>query len=183
MVQQGGCVLRMHVLRQKGADQICLLIAEKSIDGWTGVANRGLVIDDRDDVRRILDERSKAPLILLERSLRAAPRRSLSRLAQLALNRRQQSRRATLHDVVVCSGYHRLHRRLFTDRSGQNDERNVEPFLMQHRQRSRRVELRHRIVGDDEIPFLLVELPAHFFGGLHARGHRLVSSAPELADQ
>src|SRR5207253_7461406 len=81
MVQQRLGVLRMHVLRQPGADQIRLLIAEKSIDGWTGIANRGLVIDDRNDVRRILDERSKAPLILLERSLRAAPRRSLSGLA------------------------------------------------------------------------------------------------------
>src|SRR5712691_4139119 len=158
-------------------------MTEEPLDRWTLVKDGAVAIDHGDDVGRTLDERSKAAFILAKGLLRAVARGPLPSFTQLSVDGRDETRRAPLHDVVVRSGFHRLHGRTFADRPGENDERNVQSFLMKEVQGLNGAEVRKRIVGDDEIPRLLIEQTAHLLGSLHSCGGGLVAAARQLSNE
>ena len=63
-----------------------------------------------------------------------------------------KSRETCLEDVVVRSRAHRIRGRLFTDRTGDDDERQVAPRQMDELERPERAEFGHRPVADHDVP-------------------------------
>ena len=176
-------IVGMDAVLKSGAEEVVGAVAEEALHRGALIENVASGIDHRGDVGGVLDERAETALVLAQCLLRLPPRGALARFAQLALDGRDQPRRVALHDVVVRAGLHRLHRHFLADGAGEDDERDVQLFLAYHRQRLQGVEARQRVVGDDQVPRLLVEQAAHLLARLHAEHQRVVAGAVEVADQ
>ena len=81
--------------------------------------------DDPDDAR--FGERSEARLALSQRILAFAVSQALAAFTQLALHRGRQSTEPILEDVIVGAAPHGVRGRVLPDRSGYDDEWQVEP--------------------------------------------------------
>ena len=90
-----------------------------------------------------------------------------ARLAQLARDGGQHARGVAFHQVVVGAGLHGRDGDVLADRSGDDDERDVEPLFLGELQRLQAVEVRHGVVGDDQVPGLPGQRGTHSLGRFH----------------
>jgi len=104
-------------------------------------------------------------------------------LAQLALHSRAEPRQLVLHHIVVRARLHGADGRLFRDVAGDDDERQVEPFLFDQSQGGEAVETGQPVVGDDEIPGLPFESGHKGFRRLDTAADRGVAGALQFEVQ
>src|SRR5574337_1063337 len=75
--------------------------------------------------------------------------------SQLSFNGGDEMLQIRLHQVVLRSELQRGHRDLFTDGAGNKDKRHVRVFLPYELQSIRSSEVRHGVVGNDDVPPVL----------------------------
>ena len=104
-------------------------------------------------------------------------------IAQLAVDGRNQPVEIVLDDVIVGAVLHRLDGDLLADRARHENERHFEAAVAHHRQRRRAAEAGHRVIGDHEIPVVLVERVAQRLGMIDARVVGLVPALTQILNQ
>jgi hypothetical protein len=150
---------------------------EAPLRGRIELHDPSCVIDGDDGVERAPHDGCASNLALTKG-------RALPALAKLALDGGHQAPELVLEDVIVCARAHGVHGRLFSDGAGDDDEREVEPRLLQDAERPKGAELGHRPVADDEVPRPACEGGAHRRGFLHPLEHDLLAGGSEgLEDQ
>jgi hypothetical protein len=105
------------------------------------------------------------------------------RIAQLAVDGGNETREVVLDDVVVGAVFHRLDGNLFANRARHEDERHLEPAVAHHCQRGGPAESRHRVIGDDQIPVVAIELFGKCLGVVDASAVGLVAALAQVLDQ
>ena len=113
--------------------------------------------------------------------VRAATFASHFRFAELALDRRRQTRQVALHDVVVRAVFHGGDGHVLADGAGHEDERQIEPGLSDDGERGGAGERRHREVGDRHVPRALGERRAQRLGREHPLRRDVVTGATQGA--
>ena len=133
----------------------------------------------------LLDFAREAEFLLLRQqgALGGAPGAALLGIVQLAGRRRHQPRQVALHQVILRPRLHRRHRRLLADRPRHDDERHVHRRRANDLQRFRRTELRHVVVGIDDVPRAGLQGLGQVFRVVHAPGLRFVAARPQLLGQ
>ncbi len=114
--------------------------------------------------RRVIEKILEFALAPLQRVFGVAPRPAAFGVAQFPFNRWNQPGQIVLGDIIPRAGLHDVHRRLFTDGTGDDDEGNVVPLFLQHFKRRETAESGHGIVAEDDIPALFLQ------GGRHGGG-------------
>jgi hypothetical protein len=103
------------------------------------------------------------------------------RFAELPLHRGGEPLEPAFHHVVVGAGLQCGHGSIFADLPGHDDERNVAFALLSDPQSRKAVEMRQRVVADDDIPLLAVEGARQSFGRVHPRPLRVMTTLSQLA--
>ena len=130
---------------------------------------RGVGDDDADDAG--LREPPEAGLARVERSLGLPVGLADRRVSELALDGRASGARAWSLSTKSCAPARIASTAVvLTDRPRDDDEREVEPALLQDAQRRGGAELRHGPVAEDHVPRLRLERGAHGRGVLDALG-------------
>ena len=118
-----------------------------------------------------------------QRRLGAFPVTALPGVLELALHGGEQPLEVALGDVVLRAGPHRFHGRVFPDRAGHEDERQVEPALAHQRQRGGAAEMGHAVIGEEDVPLLARQRRPQGVGGVDPLERGLEAAAPQLAHQ
>ena len=105
------------------------------------------------------------------------------RLAQLALDGRRQAIEISLHHVIVRARPHGRDRGLFSDRSGDEDERQLPLGVANQREGLGAFEPRNVVIGDDDVPPARLERRAQGRLGVDAQMRDLVARPLELANR
>ena len=116
-----------------------------------GVDDAALAMD-HDEVGRRLDDETEALLCLLASAVGAPSLRAQSTVAELARDGRNEPREVVLQQVVVRARTHDLDGGVLADRARHHDERQIRRVAPHDLERGRRVEMRHRVVGEDDVP-------------------------------
>ncbi len=129
-----------------------------------------------------LEEHPVSSLGIL-RSFLGAPRGVSPLLfAKLSLDRGHQSRQPPLHDEVARPSAKRRYGGFLPDGARHDDDWHVQPVLSDEGERPGRIERRHRVVRDDEIPCPAPKRDSHGLAGVDAlEGEVEAAAAPQLA--
>ena len=101
-------------------------------------------------------------------------------VAQLAFDRKRQSRQLALQDEVVRAPLHRLDRHLLAHDSRDHDERQLASRRAHYRQRVEPVEPRHRVVRYHQVPTALCQRLPHCLRRIYPLIIQVAAAAPEL---
>ncbi len=123
-------------------------------------------VDDADDIR--VDEVPQVRLFFAQLGFGAPVLGAQAAVAQLALHRGGQPLEVLLDQIVGGAGAHRLHRGLFADGAGDDDEGNIELGLLHQLQRSTRAEARHAVIREDQVPAAPRQSRRKCLGGVDA---------------
>ena len=159
-------------------------LAKKFFQGVTRQPGEGRVrpgdpsfpVSDDDGVVSRFQSRALNAERCLSRSPCAAP----LRLTQFPRHGAREPGQVALEDVVMSTALHHGHGGLFADTSGDHKEGNVQSGLLTEGERSRRIEFRHRVVGDDELPGPSSQRLPHCLGRLHPLMRRVEAGLPKL---
>ena len=105
------------------------------------------------------------------------------RLAQLPLHGGNEPDEIPLEDVILGARLHHRHRRLFADVPRDDDEREIAPALPEQLQRGGCVELRHRIIGNHQVPGSAIQGRLHGFRRLYALENGIIVCLPKLLQE
>ena len=136
---------------------------------------------DHDEVGRRLDDEPKARLRLLPRGIGTAPFGANATVPDLSRDRWAEACEVILEEVVVGAGAHDLHRGVFADCARDHDEREVHRAPAHDRERAGRIQVRHRVVAEDDVP-ALVERTLEIGCSLHTLARDLELRAFQLAE-
>src|ERR1022692_4671043 len=100
-------------------------------------------------------------------------------LHQRVLDRGPQAAQAILEEVVGAALPHHGDGRVFADGPGHDDERDVQPALLQQLQRPSGFQFRHAVIGEDHVG-RRVEVRQKVRFGLHPLPLRIVAAAAQL---
>ena len=105
------------------------------------------------------------------------------RVLQLPVHRRDQPGHVPLHQVVLRAGLHGGHGGLFADGAGNDQERNIGIGGPDHFQRRRGAELRHVVVGENNLPRPVFQRFPQILGIVHAPGFGGIAAGFQLLQQ
>jgi hypothetical protein len=108
-----------------------------------------------------------------------APHRGL---AHFMTDRRQETAKIALANVVVRAGLHRINRRFFARRSGHEQHRQIGIALTDELQRANSAEAAQGKIDDDDVPAVTIHSGDERLGGPHSLPAHLVAHALEGAD-
>jgi hypothetical protein len=142
--------------------------AEDALGGGVHAHQQTARAHGEQPIRDVLHDRPEVHLAPAKRGIRPAARCAVNRLGALSLHRGREPGQVVLHQIVVRAGLHRRDRMGLVHRAGDEDEGHVEPALLQTGQRLDRVELRHPVVRDDDVPGRGEERLLERIRGVHA---------------
>ncbi len=138
------------------------------------------IVEVVSDTRRELAD-GFHPLRLQQLIFQAAPLALHARLREHAGHGRREALQPVLHEVVGGAGFHRGHRGVFAHAARHHDERDAGRVLFQEGERRQRVESRHDVVAQHDVPRLPLERGAHARGGIHPLVQRREPPGPQRA--
>src|ERR1700687_1699740 len=103
-------------------------------------------------------------------------------IPELALNSRNQACEIRLHDVILSPDSHSVSGRIFANRAGNENEWNLDISRSYHFQGFGPRKLRHGMVRDDDVPFL-IESSRHAASRVHALRVAFVPALPKKLEQ
>ena len=140
--------------------------------------------DGEQPIGDVLHHRPEIHLAPAQGGIRAAAGGALGGLGALALHRGSEPGEVVLHEVVVRPGLHRCDGRRLVHRAGDEDERDVQAAFLKSGQCFQGVELRHPVVGDDDVPGRGEERVLERIGGVHAvEAHQPALGLERMDDQ
>src|SRR5574341_933349 len=104
-------------------------------------------------------------------------------IAELSFHRGDQTGEVPLDDVVVGSRPHRPNGDVLADIARNDDERQVQPALVEHLQGRKPAERGEDVVRDDDVPFAVRKRLPHGIRRLDPLVARLIPSTLQLAEQ
>ena len=113
---------------------------------------------------------------------RFAPLTADGRFAQLAFHRRGQAAQVALHQVIVRAGFHRGHGGGFADAPGDDEEREIQPGLLEKKERVRRAESRQIVVRKNHVPGLCLQRRLVGFDGFNPFAGDVVAALANETD-
>ena len=122
-------------------------IAESPLEAHVDVENRAVLGDVAQRNRGEVEQLPKPLFAPTLGPIRLPPGTPFPRLGQLAPHHRSQSGQIVLHQVVLGTGPHQPGRRLLADRSGNDDEWNVETGIAQDCQCLSGIESGQPVIG------------------------------------
>jgi hypothetical protein len=138
-------------------------------------------VDHPDPLLRGLDDAAVLELAFAQCVDRTPALAANGGITHAAFDRRDQAREPTFDQEVLCSALQGGDRRLFTDGARDDDHGDLEVRFFDDRQRVERGEHRHRVVGDDHIPRLLVERRPKEIGRIDALRDQVIAGAAQLS--
>ena len=130
---------------------------------------------------KLLFETPVSILGLARPLLRAALGVAALSLAKLALHRGDEPGEPSFEDEIARSRLERVDGRLLADRPGDEDDRQVNPPLLDEGEDARGVEARHRVIRDDEVPGLALQRIDHRLARVHPLELGLEAAPPKFA--
>jgi hypothetical protein len=97
--------------------------------------------------------------------------------AQLPAHGRAEAREVVLHHVIVGAGFHGGDGGIVSDVAGNDNEGQVEAAVLDQGEGGQAVEMRHDVVGNHQVPGLLIQGRAHGFAGFDAMADRVIAAA------
>ena len=136
-------------IRHHPADRLRFWPSEDGFSHRIPVSDDAARVHRDDGIEGAIENAAEPPHVLV---LRQPGGFSFGRGAQLAVDGRTQTLEIAFEDVVVRTTAHDVYGGVFTDVSRDNDEWNVQVGRFEYGQRARRIELRLRVVGDNQVP-------------------------------
>jgi len=169
-------------IRKRSADDFRRAVSNEMFYRRAGVGHQPVPVKNIDEIAYVLDKIAVFGFAFPNRLLRPPAPAARLRLAQLALDGRNEACQVVFQDAIVSSGFHRSHCCFLADSIGYYDERQVQPFFLKERQRVERAETGQGVIADNDIAGFALKGGGQIGGRVDAGPFRVVAPAPKLVD-
>src|SRR5439155_6015781 len=164
-------------------DQLVGMVSKNLLDGRIGELDDARGIHENDRVRRIFPKQTVTLLALAQSLFGPATGGAHFSFAQLAFHRRSQARQVALHQIIIGAGLHRGPRHVLANAARDDEERQIQPALLDDLERLRRAEGRHVVIGENDVPPFLAQRRAQGLRGIDALEGRLITALTQRIDE